>query len=114
MELLKILGIQRGGIWRDHGEHGLHESAHRRHHFGKFVVGLGVEAGMAADFALGFGVVVDAPEVVAVEHGGKGTVEGENFEAVVGEIQFTDDFGAEERDYVGAFRKKETREYFFG
>jgi hypothetical protein len=59
-------------------------------------------------------VVVDAPEVVAVEHGGKGTVEGENFEAVVGEIQFTDDFGTEERDYVGAFRKKETREYFFG
>src|ERR1700686_3854459 len=114
VELLEILWIQRGGIRRNYGEHGLHEAAHRRHHFGEFVVGFGIEAGVAANFALRFGVVVDTPEVVAIEHGGKGAVERKNFEAVVGQIQFANDFGAEQRDYVGTFREQEAWDDFFG
>ena len=114
MELLEILRIQRGGIRRDHRKHGLHEAAHRRHHFGEFVVGFGVEARVAANFALGFGVVVDAPEVVAIEHGGKGTVERKDFEAVVGKIQFADDFGAEQRYDIGTFGEEEARDDFLG
>jgi len=52
--------------------------------------------------------------VVAVEHGGEGAVERENFEAVAGEIEFANDFGAEERDYVRAFGEKEAGDDFFG
>src|SRR5207302_618706 len=101
------------GIRRDHREHGLNEAAHRRHHFGKFVVGFGVEARVAANFALGFGVIVYAPEMVSVEHGGEGAVEREDFEAVMGEIQLADDFGAEERDYIRAFGEEEAGDDFF-
>jgi hypothetical protein len=68
VKLLEIFRIQRGGIRRDHRKHRLHEAAHRRHHFREFVVGFGVEAGVATDFTLGFGVIVDAPKVVAIEH----------------------------------------------
>ena len=68
---------------------------------------------MAADFALGFGVIVDAPEVIAVEHGGKGAIERKDFEAVVGQIEFANDFGAKERDYVGTFGEEEAGDDFF-
>ena len=63
------------GSGRDHREQGLHEAAHRGHHLGEFVVGFGVDAGVAADFADGFGVIVHAPEMVTVGHGGEGAVE---------------------------------------
>ena len=69
---------------------------------------------MAANFTLGFGVIVDAPEVVAIEHGGKGAVKRKDFQAIVGQIQFANDFGAEERDHVGTFGKEETWDDFFG
>ncbi len=69
---------------------------------------------MAADFALGFGVIVDAPEVVAIEHGGKSAVERKDFKAVVGQIEFANDFGAKERNYVGTFGEEETRDDLFG
>jgi hypothetical protein len=51
--------------------------------------------------------------VIAVEHGGEGAVEGKDFQAVVGEIQLANDFGAEERDYVGTFGKEEAGDDFF-
>src|ERR1700745_2134381 len=62
VKLLEIFRIQRGGIRRDHRKHRLHEAAHRRHHFREFVVGFGVETRMGGNFALGFGVIVYAPE----------------------------------------------------
>src|SRR5580704_7277206 len=96
IQLLEIFGIERGGVGRDHGEHGLHETAHGRHHFGEFVVGFGVQAGVTANIADGFGVIVNAPEVVAAGHGRKSAVERKNFEAVTREIEFTNDFRAEE------------------
>jgi len=44
----------------------------------------------------------------------KCAVKREDFEAVVGKIQLTNDFGAEERDYVRAFGEKEAWDDFFG
>jgi len=52
--------------------------------------------------------------MISVEHGGEGAVEREDFEAVVGKIQLSDDFGAEERDYVGTLGEEEAGDDFFG
>src|SRR5216683_2990304 len=114
IEALEVARVQRGGIGRDHGENGLHEAAHRGHHLGEFVVGFGVDAGVAADFALRAGVIVHAPEVIAVEHWGEGAIEGENFQAVAREIEFANDFGTQERDDVGTHREEEAGNDFFG
>ncbi len=114
VELLEVFGIERGGIGRNHGEHGLHEAAHRRHHLREFVVGFGVETRMAADVADGFRVIVHAPEVVAAGHGGKGAVKRKNLEAVARKIEFADDFGAKERDNVRTFGEKKAGDDFFG
>src|SRR5229473_8605734 len=113
VELLEIARIESSGVGGNHGEHGLHEAAHRRHHFREFVVGFGVEAGVAANVADGFGVVVHAPEVVAAGHGREGAVEREDFQAVAREIEFADDFRAKKRDEVRTCGKKKTGEYFF-
>ena len=69
---------------------------------------------MAANFALRFGVIVDAPEIVAVEHGREGAIEWENFKAVTREIEFTDYFGAKQRDNVGTLGEQEAGNDFFG
>jgi hypothetical protein len=51
--------------------------------------------------------------MITIEHGGEGTVEREDFEAVAREIEFANDFGAEEGDYVGAFGEEEAGNDFF-
>ena len=114
MELLEIFGIERGGIGRNHREQGLHEAAHGNHHLGEFVVGLGVEAGMSTNVADGFGVIVYAPQVIAVGHGRKCAVEREDFQTVTRKIEFANDLGTEKRDNIRAFGKKKAGEDFFG
>jgi hypothetical protein len=52
--------------------------------------------------------------MIAVGHWGKRAVEGKDFQAVAGEIEFANDFWAEERDYIGAFGEKKTRDDLFG
>jgi len=69
---------------------------------------------MAANFALRAGVIVHAPEMIAVGHRGERAVEGKGFRGRGGEIEFANDFGAEERDYIGAFGEEEARDDFFG
>jgi hypothetical protein len=59
-------------------------------------------------------MIVHAPEIIAAGHGSEGAVEGKNFEAVAGEIEFANDFGAEQRDDVGAFGEEEAGDDFFG
>src|SRR5258708_18414590 len=61
-----------------------------------------------------FGMVVDAPKVIAAGHGREGAVEREDFKAVAREIEFANDLGAEKRDHVRTFRKKKTGDDFFG
>ena len=114
VKLLEVFRIERRGIGRNHREHGLHEAAHGRHHLGEFVVRLGVQAGVAANVADGFGVVVHAPEVVTTGHGRERAIEGQNFQTVTREIEFTDDFWTKERDNVRTFGKKKARDDFFG
>ncbi len=113
VQLLQIARIERGGIGRDHGEHGLHEAAHRRHHLGKFVVGFGVNAGVAANFADGLGVIVHAPQMIAIGHGRESAIERQNFETVARKIKLANDFGAKQRDHVGTFGKKKAGNDFF-
>ena len=66
VKLLEVARIERRRIRRNHRQHRLHKATHRRHHLREFVVGLGVEARVAANFALGACVIVHPPEIVAV------------------------------------------------
>jgi hypothetical protein len=88
--------------------------AHVDHRLAVLVVGLGVELRVAGDLAARLGVVVDAPEVIAVEHRREGPVEREDLEAVPGQVELADDLGPQERDDVGADRELESREDLFG
>ncbi len=114
VKLLEVARVERGRIGRDHRQHRLHEATHRRHHLREFVVGFGVEAGVAANFALGARVVVHAPEIVAVEHRRERAVERKNFEAMARKVEFANDFRAKKRNNVGALGEKEAGDDFFG
>ena len=69
---------------------------------------------MAANFAAGFGVIVHAPQVIAVGHGRKRAVERQNFQAVARKIELANDFRAKQRDDVRAFGEKKAGDDFFG
>src|SRR2546425_4674803 len=80
MKLLEVFGIERRGVGRNHGEHGLHKAAHGRHHLREFVVGFGVEAGVAAGGAGGFCGIIYAPKGGTPWHPWKKSLVKENFE----------------------------------
>ncbi len=113
-QLHQVFGIERRGVGRHHGEDGLHEAAHLQHGLAELLVGFGVELGVARDFAARLAVIVDAPEIVAVGHGSERTVERQNFEPVARQIEFANDLGPQQRNYVGADGKLEAGENFFG
>jgi hypothetical protein len=69
---------------------------------------------VALDFATGFGVIVDAPEVITVGHGRESAVERKNFEAVAGEIEVANNFRTKKRDDVRENREFKAGDYFFG
>src|SRR5258708_3082873 len=107
---LEIFGIERGGVGRNHREQWFNEAAHGRHHLREFVVGFGVETGVAANVADGLGVVVDAPEIVAAGHGRKGAIEGKDFQTGARKIEFANNFGTGNADHVKTIRKKKARD----
>src|ERR1700677_1092744 len=113
-EFFQVARIERGGIRRDHGQNWFDEAAHGDHGLAKFFVGFGVEFRVAFEFAAGFAVIVLAPEVIAVGHGGDGAVERKNFQAVAREIEVANDFGAQQGDDVGINGKFEAGNDFFG
>ena len=113
-QLHQVFGIQRGGIGRHHGEDRLHEAAHLQHRLAEFVVGLGVELGVARNLAPRHAVIVDAPQVVAVGHGREGAVERQDFKAVPGQIEFANDLRPQQRHHVGAHGKLEAGENLLG
>src|SRR5581483_4706099 len=82
--------------------------------FAEFVVGFGVNAGVAGDFAMRLAVVVHAPEIVAAGHRRERSVEGKDFEAVAGKIEVANDFRPQQRDYVRTDGELESRHDFFG
>src|SRR5580698_5318649 len=97
-EFFQVTRIQGSRIGRNHAEDWFYEAAHGDHGFAKLFVGFGVELGVALEFAASFSVIVLAPEVVAVGHGGHGAVERENFQAVAREIEIANDFWSKQRD----------------
>ena len=113
-QLHQFARIERGGVGRHHAENRLHEAAHGLHGFAEFVVGFGVDAGVAGDLAMSFAVIVHAPQIIAAGHGRERAVERKNFEAVAREIEVADDFRPQQRDHVGADGKLEAGEDFFG
>jgi len=52
--------------------------------------------------------------MIAVWHGGERAVEWKDFEAMAGEIEFANDFGTEEGDYIRAFGEQKAGDDFFG
>src|SRR5882762_9163734 len=68
---------------------------------------------MAANFALRASVIVHAPEMIAVGHRGERAVERKDFEAMAGGIEFANDFGTEEGDYIRALGEQEAGDDFF-
>jgi hypothetical protein len=58
-------------------------------------------------------MVVDPPEIIAVEHGSEGAVEGQDFEAVAREVEFANDLRAQEGNNVGADGELEAGEDLF-
>ena len=113
-QLHQFSGIERHRVGRDHAEDGLHEAAHCLHGLAKFVVGFGVNAGVAGNFAMRLAVIVHAPQIVAAGHGSEGAVERQNLEAVAGKFEVANDFGPQQRDYVRANGKLEPGKNFVG
>ncbi len=113
-QLHQFARVERVGVGRDHAEDRFHEAAHGLHGFAEFVVGFGVDAGVAGDLAVSLAVVVHAPQVIAAGHGREGAVERENFEAVAREIEVADDFRPQQRDDVRADGELEAGKDFFG
>ena len=113
-QVLDALQRKLGRIRRRHAQDRLDEPAHVGHRLAVLVVGLGVDLGVAGDLPARLGVVVDAPEVVAVEHRRERPVQREDLEAVPGEVEVADDLGPQQRDDVGAHRELEAREDFLG
>src|SRR5215469_2833541 len=113
-EFAEARGIERSGIGRRHREKRFDEAAHLDHFLAEFVVGFGVKAGVADEFTAGLGVVVDAPEMVAIGHGRESAVERKDFEAVAREVEVANDFGAQERDDIRADGEFESGDDFFG
>ena len=113
-QLHQFARVEGVGVGRDHAQDRLHEAAHGLHGFAEFVVGFGVDAGVAGDLAMSFAVVVHAPEVVAAGHGGERAVERKDFEAVARKVEVADDFRPQQRHYVGADGELEAGKDFFG
>ena len=113
-EFFQAARIERSGIGRNHGQKRLDEAAHCDHGLAEFFVGFGVEVRVAVEFAARFGVIVDAPEVIAVGHGREGAVERKDFQAVARQIEVANDFRAQQRDDVGKNGKFESGNDFFG
>ena len=113
-QLHELARIQRHRIGRRHVEDRLDEARHLDHRLAVLVVGLGVEPRVPPDLALRLGVVVHAPQVVAVRHRREGAVERQDFQAVARQIEIADDLRPEQRHHVRADREAEARKHLLG
>jgi hypothetical protein len=52
--------------------------------------------------------------MIAIGHGRKRAIQRENFKAMAREIKLTNDFRAQQGDYIGAFGEKIARNDFLG
>src|SRR5207237_9167800 len=102
-----------GGVRRHHSETRIHEAAHGLHRFAELVVGFGSELGVAGDLAMRFAVIIHAPEIIAVGHRCKRSVERENLKPMARKIKIANDFWPQEGDDVRADGTVETGKNFF-
>ena len=107
-------GSQRQRIGRRHVQNRLDEPRHLDHRPAVLVVRFGVEPRVARDLPAGPSVIVDTPQVVAVEHRRERAVERQNLEAVARQIQFADDLRAKQRHDVRTDREPEAGKHLFG
>ena len=68
---------------------------------------------MAGDLAMRFAVIIHAPEIIAVGHRCKRSVERENLKPMARKIKIANDFWPQEGDDVRADGKFETGKNFF-
>ena len=106
--------IERCRVGRNHAEDRLHEAAHGLHGFAEFVIGFGVDAGVAGNFAMRLAMIVHTPQIIAARHRRESAVERQNFESVAGKIEVTNNFGSQQRDDIRANGKLEAGKNFFG
>jgi hypothetical protein len=109
-QLHQFFRIQRRRVGRNHAEDRLHEAAHRLHGLAEFIVGFGVDARVAGNFAMRLAVIVHAPQMIAVRHGSESAIERQDLESVARKIEVANDLGPQQRDDVGTNRKLEARE----
>src|SRR5579863_7756259 len=112
-QLAQIAGSQPRGIGRSHGQNWLDELRHAHHRLAVFFVRLGVDARMARDLAPRLPVVVDAPEIVAVEWRER-AIQRKYFETVARQVELADDLGPKQGDDIGADGKLEAGKHLFG
>src|ERR1051325_2167542 len=68
---------------------------------------------MTRNFTSGFCVIVNAPQVVAVQHRRERAIERQNFQTVSRQIELANDLRAQQGNDVGANRKLEAGKNFF-
>jgi hypothetical protein len=68
---------------------------------------------VAGNFAMRLAVIVHAPQMVAVRHGGESAVERQNFKSVAGKLEVENDLGPQQRDDIRANGKLEAGKDFF-
>src|SRR6185369_2114607 len=100
-------------IRRHHAEDRFHEAAHGLHGFAEFVVGFGVNLRVARNLAVRFAVIVHTPEIIAIWHRRKGSIDWKNFQSVTRKVEIADDFRTQQRNYVRADGKLKSRKNFF-
>src|SRR5215510_10387216 len=68
---------------------------------------------MTSNFQPCLRMVVDTPKVIAVRHRRECAVERKDLEAMARQIEFADDFGPQQGNYVGTNREFESGKNFF-
>ena len=105
--------VEPAGVRRRHGQDRLDELRHLEHQAAVLLVRLRVARRPASELAHGAAVVVHTPEVVVVERRER-PVERQDLEAVLGQCEVPDDFGAEQRDDVRRDAEAEAGEDLLG
>ncbi len=108
-------GVEARRVGRDDAQDRLDEPCHLDHELAVLLVRLGIrELRPAAQLADGPAVVVDAPQVVAVDAGRERAVEGQDVEAVARQLELADDLGSQEPNDVARDREAEPRDDLLG
>ena len=106
-------GTESAGIWRGHGQDRLDESRHLDHQAAVLVVGLRVARRPTPKLADGATVVVHPPQVVALERR-ECPVERQDLEAVLRQLELSDDLGPKQRDHVRGHAEPKAGEDLLG